>query len=630
MTDGVIRDPARGFVEAAKFCFKNNDLEGAIEAASEGLREDAKNAKLLSIRVLSHLSMGSWVNAYNDAARFAILWPTDAKAYLWAALARRGQRKWEEARKIYQIAKRKVPPKDPKYKEVIRYEELFSDTVMFDRIIHGMMNHELIPNPTYIPPPKSSPSSISTSASSADSYEHRTRRPRVINFSQSRLFSLPREIMVLILNRLSTKDKCRLLRLSASWRNYMSGMPELWTVIDTVGVGEDLSPQALQRLIKLGNGGIQVLRLGECEDVTPTALRTLITTQRGSREDHNGKYVRICPLKVFDLQSNTKIDGKMLPAIFECVGRGLNHLNLRGTSLTNECLGRILDICRSLLHLDVSHCKGVTDEGFRICDAYKRKGLSMALRHVLLMGTVCGDAAVELLTSACPDLETVDLNSCAKITPNSVKFLAKASNLRVLVLTGTKMVNGAGSITLHDGLQDFAAINGANLERFELHGCPQLTTAALGLLIQKCRNLRHLDLAGCVYVADENIAALSSSCPQLEVLKLSRCARLTDKAFLNTLPELKNLRVLDIADSYISDQTITVICKNVPCLSELSLAGCERITSVGVRGLAKKKGTPLKFLCLNNCENIHMDCIMWIKEKVRGIVIKAYLQAGRL
>ncbi|KAI9004114.1 hypothetical protein BC832DRAFT_74543 [Gaertneriomyces semiglobifer] len=501
---------------------------------------------------------------------------------------------------------------------------------MFDRIIHGMMNHELIPNPTYTPPPKSPPSSISTSASSAEGYEHRICRPIVSNVSQSGLFSLPREIMVLILNRLSTKDKCRLLRLSSSWRYLMSGMPELWTVIDTVDVGEELTPLGLQRLIKLGNGGIQVLRLGECEYVTPTALRTLITTQRGSRKDHNGKYVRICPLRVFDLRCNTKIDGKILPAIFECVGRGLNHLNLRETSLSNECLGRILDICRSLQHLDVSLCKRLTDEGFRICDAYKRKGLSMALRHVVLMGTVCGDAAVELLTSACPDLETVDLNSCAKITPNSLKSLAKASKLRVLVLTGTKMVNGAGSITLNDGLQDFAATNGANLERFELHGCPQLTTTALGMLIQKCPNLRHLDLAGCVYVADENIAALGSCCPQLEVLKLSRCARLTDKAFLNTLHELQHLRVLDIAETYISDQTIAVISKNVPCLSELSLAGCEQVTSVGVRELAKKKGTPLKFLCLNNCEKIHMDCIMWIKAKVHGIVIKAYLQAGRI
>eukprot|EP00899_Mesostigma_viride_P005619 jgi/Mesvir1/15058/Mv14708-RA.1 len=103
------------------------------------------------------------------------------------------------------------------------------------------------------------------------------------------------------------------------------------------------------------------------------------------------------------------------------------------------------------------------------------------------------------------------------------------------------------------------------LEHLEICGCAQLTDAALGALLARCRRLRTLDLTGCASVTDACLTAVAEYCRQLRCLDLKGCIRVTDVG-------------------------IRMVALGCPRLEQLGLRGCTGVSPAGLQQLVMEDG----------------------------------------
>eukprot|EP00966_Prymnesium_polylepis_P209413 4851062-Prymnesium_polylepis.1 len=68
------------------------------------------------------------------------------------------------------------------------------------------------------------------------------------------------------------------------------------------------------------------------------------------------------------------------------------------------------------------------------------------------------------------------------------------------------------------------------LSSLDLCECDRITDAAVTALAASCPQLSSLDLAGCTSITDAAVDALAASCPQLSSLGLCWCFKITDAA----------------------------------------------------------------------------------------------------
>lgn len=152
-----------------------------------------------------------------------------------------------------------------------------------------------------------------------------------------------------------------------------------------------------------------------------------------------------------------------------------------------------------------------------------------------------------------PNLTTLNLNRCRRITDDGVVPLLAAAGAR-LVFLGLKY---CGHITNRSFIT--LATHSPQLQCLILVRTLRLQAQCLAPLVTAGIALRHLDLTGCAWVSDDTVLRDVCSLSTLRVLRLSSCLELTGRILGPTaraLQELEEVRIAtmeEVKDEEIAD-----------------------------------------------------------------------------
>ena len=122
------------------------------------------------------------------------------------------------------------------------------------------------------------------------------------------------------------------------------------------------------------------------------------------------------------------------------------------------------------------------------------------------------DTAVVALAASCPQLSSLNLSDCHKITDAAVAALAASCpQLSSLNLCGCHKITDEALAAL--------AASCPQLSSLILCGCHKITDAAVVALVTSCPQLSSLDLYGCLNITDAAMASLAASCDVHQVLR---------------------------------------------------------------------------------------------------------------
>ncbi|KAI8551501.1 hypothetical protein RHMOL_Rhmol06G0191600 [Rhododendron molle] len=145
------------------------------------------------------------------------------------------------------------------------------------------------------------------------------------------------------------------------------------------------------------------------------------------------------------------------------------------------------------------------------------------------------DECLEKLASVCPSLEVLDVSSCKGITDNGIaNFLKRGSKIRKLWINKCRAIKNIGKgFELSELVVLGAASSGINDHRLvvvgntcrgllnlNLDGCLGVTTEGLKEILTNCERLREINLTGCLNVSTETADWLVSLRPSLRKIIL--------------------------------------------------------------------------------------------------------------
>jgi hypothetical protein len=196
----------------------------------------------------------------------------------------------------------------------------------------------------------------------------------------------------------------------------------------------------------------------------------------------------------------------------------LEKLNVTKWGITDDFLRAL---CRSgllkLNELELSCCENLTDVGM----SHLARGANIQLLRLSVRGCrSVGDAGLDAIVRACPRIQLIDVSYNDNLSPGGLGMIGELSCLRSLNATQCRYLTDATAELLARCVR---------LERVNLSWCCGLTDVGVGALVAKCTGLKDIKLSGCHFLTDvgvEFVAQLDS----LDTVVLSYCKRLTGKA----------------------------------------------------------------------------------------------------
>ncbi|GJS55768.1 GDP-mannose transporter GONST4 [Tanacetum coccineum] len=189
-----------------------------------------------------------------------------------------------------------------------------------------------------------------------------------------------------------------------------------------------------------------------------------------------------------------------------------------------------------------------------------------------------GDLGVVSLVRSLRNLRHLELARCVKITDESLKAIGEATCLKSVDLQGCYLITDLGLEYLANG---------------DLKNC-----------------LKYLYLAECVRISDAGIIYLKQMV-NLIYLDLSKCGDSITDFGISAIAKIQNIKTLRLCWLInVSDTSMFEIASNCLKLNTVDLAGCETITSEGLRALAYLP--KLSNLRLHSCHNISWEDVTYI------------------
>ena len=140
------------------------------------------------------------------------------------------------------------------------------------------------------------------------------------------------------------------------------------------------------------------------------------------------------------------------------------------------------------------------------------------------------DDAVKEIAAHCPNLETLILSGCYKITDESLRYIRFSNNVSIL-------------------------------------SCPPTNRWHLRILNSGCKTLRHIDVAHCRQLTDTGLDYLMKGCKHLESISIKECVAVSPKKIGDMIACYKaTLEVINIS--------------NIPCVTDSavgSLLSCSKL-----------------------------------------------------
>ncbi|RLN88634.1 hypothetical protein BBJ28_00014996 [Nothophytophthora sp. Chile5] len=256
--------------------------------------------------------------------------------------------------------------------------------------------------------------------------------------------------------------------------------------------------------------------------------------------------------------------------------------------------------CRLVL-VDLSDCPQLNDNALQTLAA----GCWMIETFVMKRCQGVSDAGVVKIAQCCKELRHLDVSECSRLGEYGDKALLEIGKccpkLRVLDLFGCQHVHDPGVRAVAKGCP--------LLTTLKLTGCRDVSSVAIHALAQQCPQLQTLSLAGCIKTTNADLQLLATCCPQLTWLDISGSPNIDARGVRGLAQNCTALTYLSLADCHrVGDAALVELVSGgaggIPkSLSQLSLAGCSRVTESGVEALTTTC-TNLITLDLTNCKQI--------------------------
>ena len=201
------------------------------------------------------------------------------------------------------------------------------------------------------------------------------------------------------------------------------------------------------------------------------------------------------------------------------------------------------------------------------------------------------------LAEGCPKLRSIDLSNCRKIDSVGVIALLDSSQIEEIILSYCKSLN-------NDLYKDPFLFS--NLKRINLQRCTTITDVGYRHLEGHQLELEYLVLSDCSFLTDASISIICKSCPNLKALSVSFVCGLTEKC-VDSLISLTELETLDVS-----------FCGNLMTNIALEQVGkCLALKRLGIRGCFKvgqqfmidylDRSTTIECLNVSQCKNLQLD-----------------------
>lgn len=406
----------------------------------------------------------------------------------------------------------------------------------------------------------------------------------------------------------------------------------------TIDGCSQLSNDSINAIMKYCKG-LNQLSIERCPLITNSPIISLVET--------------CTSLRALTFNSCTQLTDDILgPIAKNCRQLELLHISLCFLFTDEGMYALTSGINRtSLTSLDLSGCKGLTDDGFEVvamaCISLKWLNLSSAritdigmraithncwrLKNLIMKDLYLisddvfffdleKDGRKEADENMLTSLTELDLTDCTRLTDRALEGLSiRCENLVNLKLGGcSNLTDRAIDLLLKE--PKCGKERGKHLTKLSFAFCTQMTDQGISKICQACAKIDTLDLSGLVHLTDEVMKVLAEYCPHLQNLSLARCKRLTDKT-LCTLADYLWIEELDISHcNKITDEGLEVIALEFTGLKKLNIAWLQRVTdrTLSVLGRSCKV---LASLDISECIGMKAQAIREIQEALPNLKI---------
>ena len=270
--------------------------------------------------------------------------------------------------------------------------------------------------------------------------------------------------------------------------------------------------------------------------------------------------------------------------------RTLTSLNVnRCPEFDDVALAMIGRRLSALLHLDMTNCFKITDDG--VTAFYRDFQGSLESINITNCSHLGGLSAFAIAEKGAT-MKDLRMNGVSKISSEALRQLWKscssivkfemAVDLRTTTTHRRSMVPHISDDTIKQGAS-------AALHTIKLTGAVQVTDIGASILPRKCPLLSSIDVSYCGGVTDKFIHVLCKCSKNLAHLNVSGCPYVTDRGML-----------------LLSEG----VCSG--SLRKLEVGGCTKISDTGVQSIGTIKN--LELLVLRSCDTVTDQGILYIAE----------------
>jgi len=230
--------------------------------------------------------------------------------------------------------------------------------------------------------------------------------------------------------------------------------------------------------------------------VNSSATNTAIVRQ-GAANPH---------LKMLHISGNQKVvSGAIVKLASKCTK--LVHVEIRNCpNITDSAVRALARQCRDMVYIDLTNCKCVTNRSI-----VELTSNCFDIAHVILGGTSVTDEGLKILARSYPNLLSIDVSRCVRITNESARALGQHCNfLRSASFAATRIDN--------IGVIELASCR--KLEVLKLNDCAKVTDIAMPALTDFCPQLKSLNVKN-TGVTKVGIMILKTNCNELDEVVMS-------------------------------------------------------------------------------------------------------------
>ncbi|KAF8983474.1 hypothetical protein CPC16_009928 [Podila verticillata] len=579
--------PVNDLVQAARKAFSDRDFVSALQLLTGALNVAPKDINLLDSRAACCEKLGRFNDALTDAKTMIQLYPQSPKAYLRAGKILRQQQNYKSCTRIYVAGAERCEKVGKEYETLARLAKDMTATM------EGLAKKE---------------------ARILDPVER-----------------LPYELIVMVFDSLTFAQRLSCMGVCKKWSSYLGSIKRFWLTIDLTKPAP--SPVAYQKYLPLvvkaeTNNRItnktvlslikytppKRLRLGCAPQVTGALFSQLIRMKRAAA------------LEQLSLRMNAKIYDQEL-SLFWSATPNLRCLDLHDSAgVSDAAVISLLARCPLLEELDISECR-ITEACLMIQSP--GQGPLVHLKKLVFGRSLSAFAreGVEALVAKFPNLETLDIRT---LHPRGIQALESLGQLNKLKHLYTEAIDTPSDDSTAlvvakwvEGIPD--------LESLQLTYCKGVSDEVMRMIVLGhepqhphatrrgwSHSLKMLNLSYSTYLTNEGLLLMATNpMPQLHSVILNCCGWLDESGLCQMLAGSgAELCLFECArNGTISNNLMEQLATSCPKIEVVNVSSSQ-VTGLGVMALVNKRGTELRYLNLDGCQNVSADAI----ERARAVV----------